>query len=78
LSWSGALQIRNGFRASGYSGSCPPPVDEPHGYVIVVYALKIPKLEVPADATSPLMLTAIETNSLGKASLTYHFGRKPH
>jgi len=75
---SGALQIRNGFRASGYSGSCPPPADEPHGYVMTVYALKIPKLEVPADTTSPLMLEAIETNSLDKASLTYHFGRKPH
>jgi Raf kinase inhibitor-like YbhB/YbcL family protein len=75
---SGALQIRNGFRAAGYSGSCPPPVDEPHAYVTTVYALKIPKLEVPADATSPLVLAAIETNSLGKASLTYHFGRKPH
>jgi len=48
---SGALQIRNGFRASGYSGSCPPPADEPHGYVMTVYALKIPKLEVPADTT---------------------------
>jgi hypothetical protein len=73
----GALQIRNGFRASGYSGSCPPPADEPHGYVMTVYALKVSALEVPADATSPMMLTAIESNSLGKASVIYHFGRKP-
>jgi len=34
-------------------------------------------LDVPDDATSPMMLAAIETNILGKASLTYHFGRKP-
>jgi Raf kinase inhibitor-like YbhB/YbcL family protein len=73
----GAAQIRNGFRALGYSGSCPPPADEPHGYVMTVYALKVPALEVPADATSPMMLAAIEANSLGKASLIYHFGRKP-
>jgi Raf kinase inhibitor-like YbhB/YbcL family protein len=75
---AGAAQIKNGFRAVGYSGSCPPPSDEPHGYVMSVYALKVAALEVPEDATSPTMLAAIEANSLGKASLIYHFGRKPH
>jgi Raf kinase inhibitor-like YbhB/YbcL family protein len=74
----GAAQIRNGFRAVGYSGSCPPPSDEPHGYVMTVYALKATMLEVPPEAAPPAMLAAIEANSLGKASLTYHFGRKPH
>jgi Raf kinase inhibitor-like YbhB/YbcL family protein len=74
----GAAQIRNGFRAPGYSGSCPPPTDEPHGYVMTVYALKVAKLEVPADATPATMLVAIEANSLAKASLNYRFGRKPH
>jgi Raf kinase inhibitor-like YbhB/YbcL family protein len=74
---AGAVQIKNGFRALGYSGSCPPPSDDPHGYVMTVYALKVAALDVPADVTSAGMLTAIEANSLGKASLTYHFGRKP-
>jgi Raf kinase inhibitor-like YbhB/YbcL family protein len=74
---SGAAQIKNGFRATGYSGSCPPPADAPHAYVMTVYALKVNSLDVPADATAALMLTALEPNSLGKASLTYHFGRKP-
>jgi Raf kinase inhibitor-like YbhB/YbcL family protein len=74
---SGAAQIRNGFRVVGYSGSCPPAADEPHGYVMTVYALKVSALELAADATSPSMLAAIEANSLGKASLVYHFGRKP-
>jgi hypothetical protein len=74
---SGAAQIRNGFRVAGYSGSCPPPADEPHRYVMTVYALKAAKLQVPPDANPPTMLAAIEADSLGKASLTYHFGRKP-
>ena len=74
---SGAAQIKNGFRATGYSGSCPPPTDESHGYVMTVYALKVSSLDVPSDTTSAAMLTTIEANSLGKASLTYHFGRKP-
>jgi Raf kinase inhibitor-like YbhB/YbcL family protein len=74
----GAVQMRNGFRAVGYGGACPPLTDEPHGYVMTVYALKVTTLEVPAEATSPTMLATIQANSLGKASLTYHFGRKPH
>jgi Raf kinase inhibitor-like YbhB/YbcL family protein len=74
---SGALQIKNGFRAPGYSGSCPPPADEPHGYVMTVYALKVAMLDVPPDATSAAVLTMIEAEALGKASITYHFGRKP-
>lgn len=74
---SGAVQIKNGFRAVGYSGSCPPPADEPHGYVMTVYALKAAALDVAADATSAAMLALIEADSLGKATLTYHFGRKP-
>jgi Raf kinase inhibitor-like YbhB/YbcL family protein len=74
---NGAVQIKNGFQASGYSGSCPPPGDEPHRYVMTVYALKIPSLDVvPADTTASL-LTKIQANSLGEASITYHFGRKP-
>jgi Raf kinase inhibitor-like YbhB/YbcL family protein len=74
---SGAVQIKNGFRATGYSGSCPPPADEPHGYVMTVYALKVAAIDVPADATSAAMLAVIEADSVGKASLIYHFGRKP-
>lgn len=74
---AGATQIKNGFKAAGYSGSCPPPADEPHRYVMTVYALKVNALTVPADATSAMMLAAIDADSLGKASLIYHFGRKP-
>jgi len=32
---------------------------------------------VPADVTAANMLSTIEASSLGKATLTYHFGRKP-
>ncbi|HWX81709.1 MAG TPA: YbhB/YbcL family Raf kinase inhibitor-like protein [Steroidobacteraceae bacterium] len=74
---AGAVQIKNGFRAMGFSGSCPPTADAPHGYVMTVYALKSATLEVPADATAQSMLAAIQAASLAKAELTYHFGRKP-
>ena len=73
----GAVQIKNGFRAIGYSGSCPPTADAPHAYVMTVYALKSAALEIPADATAASMLAEIQANSLAKAEFTYHFGRKP-
>jgi Raf kinase inhibitor-like YbhB/YbcL family protein len=74
---AGAVQIKNGSRAMGYSGSCPPIADAPHAYVMTVYALKLAMLDVPADATAASMLAAIQANSLAEAELTYHFGRKP-
>jgi Raf kinase inhibitor-like YbhB/YbcL family protein len=73
----GAEQIKNGFRELGYSGSCPPPSDEPHAYVMTVYALKIPKLDVPADATAGTLISTIDANALGRASISYRYGRKP-
>jgi Raf kinase inhibitor-like YbhB/YbcL family protein len=73
----GAEQVRNGFRASGYSGSCPPPSDDPHTYVLTVYALKVAKLEVAPDATGNAMFPIIDADTLGKASISYRFGRKP-
>jgi Raf kinase inhibitor-like YbhB/YbcL family protein len=72
---AGASQVKNGFRAVGYSGSCPPVGEPPHGYVITVYALKTAHLDVPADADSPTVLKLIQDNALGQGSLTYHFGR---
>jgi Raf kinase inhibitor-like YbhB/YbcL family protein len=73
---AGAVQIKNGFRANGYSGSCPPPGEPPHGYTYTVYALKTEKIEVPADADSPTVLNLIKEQSLGNATLVYRFGRE--
>ena len=72
----GAIQIKNGFRANGYSGSCPPPGEPPHGYTYTVYALRTEKVEVPADADSPTVLNLIKEKSLGSATLVYRFGRE--
>ncbi len=71
-----AVQIKNGFRATGYSGSCPPPGEPPHGYTYTVYALKVDRIDVPADADSPTVLNLIKEQSLGSATLVYHFGRE--
>jgi hypothetical protein len=43
--------------------------------VVTVYALKSRKLQLPADAIATEALPIVEANALGKATLTYKYGR---
>lgn len=72
---AGAVQGRTDFGTPGYGGACPPPGDKPHRYVFTVHALKVEKLELPADASAALVGYMINANRLGKASVTARFGR---
>lgn len=73
---AGAVQGRTDFGAAGFGGACPPKGDRAHRYVFTVYALKVDKLDVPADATAALVGFMIHANMLGKASFEARFGRK--
>lgn len=72
----GAVQMRTDFGATGWGGPCPPKGDKPHRYVFTLHALKVPKLEVPADATAALVGFMIHANELDKAGFTAKYGRK--
>lgn len=72
----GAQQIRTDFGDPGWGGPCPPVGDKPHRYQFTLHALKVEKLELPADATASLAGFMINANSIGKAKLTGKFGRK--
>ncbi|MCC6208460.1 MAG: YbhB/YbcL family Raf kinase inhibitor-like protein [Gammaproteobacteria bacterium] len=72
---SGAVQGRTDFGAAGFGGACPPPGDKPHRYIFTVHALKVEKLDVPADATAALVGYMLNANLLGKASFTATYGR---
>ena len=71
----GAVQNRIDFGVAAWGGVCPPQGDKPHRYIFTVHALKVEKLEVPADATAALTGYMINANSLGKASFTARYGR---
>ena len=71
----GAKHLKQSFGRAGYGGSCPPPGDKPHTYLVTVYAIKVPRLDIPADTTAAQALPIVEANALGKATLTYQFGR---
>ncbi|MBI3532783.1 MAG: YbhB/YbcL family Raf kinase inhibitor-like protein [Burkholderiales bacterium] len=72
----GATQSRIDYGVKAWGGVCPPQGDKPHRYIFTVHALKIDKLDVPADATAALTGFMINANSLAKASFTAKYGRK--
>lgn len=72
---TGAQQINTDFGAPGYGGPCPPAGDKPHRYVVTVYALKVPKLDIPPNATAALAGFMANANAIQKAKLTFRYGR---
>jgi Raf kinase inhibitor-like YbhB/YbcL family protein len=72
----GAASGITDYGAPGYGGPCPPEGDKPHRYVFTLYALKVAKLDVPADAKASLIGFMVNANALGKASLTGMYGRR--
>jgi hypothetical protein len=72
---AGAVQGNTDYGAPGYGGPCPPPGDRPHRYVFTVHALKVERLDVPANATAALVGFNLNANRLASASLTARYGR---
>jgi hypothetical protein len=72
---TGATHGRTDFGTAGYGGPCPPP-GKPHRYQFFLYALKVPRLEVPADASAALIGFNVHAQAIGKpAELTGLYGR---
>lgn len=72
---AGALQGRTDFGTVGYGGACPPQGSRPHRYFFRVFALKVDKLDVPADATAALIGFMVNANSLAVAETQAIYGR---
>jgi Raf kinase inhibitor-like YbhB/YbcL family protein len=71
---AGVVQGRTDFGSAGYGGPCPPP-GKPHHYYFRLYALKVPKLAVPADASPALVGSSVQAQALGHAELLGLYGR---
>jgi len=71
---AGALQGRTDFGTPGYGGPCPPP-GKPHHYHLRLYALKVERLDVPADATAAYIGFNVRDQALGEAQLMGVYGR---
>jgi Raf kinase inhibitor-like YbhB/YbcL family protein len=71
---AGVMQGRTDYGTHGYGGPCPPP-GKPHHYHFRLYALKVAKLEVSADASPALIGFNVRAQQLGVAELTGLYGR---
>ncbi|MFH8337709.1 YbhB/YbcL family Raf kinase inhibitor-like protein [Streptomyces sp. AM6-12] len=70
----GAVEGRNSFGETGYSGPCPPHGDHPHRYVLTVYATdRRPPLS-PAASPGDLR-RALSGHTLATGTLTGRYGR---
>jgi len=72
---AGAQGVHNDFGTTTWGGPCPPAGDQPHHYVFTVYALDVPQLDVPANATAALAGFMLHGHVLGKAQQTLLYGR---
>jgi Raf kinase inhibitor-like YbhB/YbcL family protein len=63
-------QAANDYGAIGYGGPCPPKGLPVHRYIFTVYALGMPKLGLPANATNAVVRFFIYQNTLATATLT--------
>ena len=68
------MEGRTDFGATGYGGPCPPEGSS-HRYVFTITALKVPTLDVPADATAALIGFMTNANALDSDTLTLRYGR---
>jgi Raf kinase inhibitor-like YbhB/YbcL family protein len=71
---AGAVQGRTDFGTKGFGGACPPP-GKPHRYYFRVHALKVAKIDVPADATAALIGFNVNANTIETAEIMATYGR---
>jgi Raf kinase inhibitor-like YbhB/YbcL family protein len=70
-----ATQGTTDFGTPGYGGPCPPPGSKPHRYQFRLHALKVPKLDLPANATAAFVGFNVNANTLAVAELTALYSR---
>ncbi|MFD9071353.1 YbhB/YbcL family Raf kinase inhibitor-like protein [Streptomyces lasiicapitis] len=66
----GAFQLPNDARIARYIGAAPPAGHGPHRYFVVVHALDVESIGVPAEATPAFLGFNIAGHILGRAVLT--------
>ncbi|MGK3209214.1 YbhB/YbcL family Raf kinase inhibitor-like protein [Amycolatopsis sp. MEPSY49] len=66
----GAFQLPNDARATRFLGAAPPAGHGPHRYFVVVHALDVDTIGVPADATPAVLGFTMASHILGRAVLT--------
>jgi Raf kinase inhibitor-like YbhB/YbcL family protein len=72
---AGCLQSINDTGQAGYLGPCPDEGEQPHRYLMTVYALKSETLGTTAGSTAALTGFLLNKQALAKASLVVYLKR---
>ena len=78
---AGAMKIsenatvgKNDYGSFNYGGPCPP-VKSKHRYVFSLYALNVPKLDVPQDASAAMIGYNLNAHAIKKVEFAGLYGR---
>ncbi len=72
---SGTHEGITDYKTRGFGGACPPKGNNPHQYIITVYALDVAKLPGSKDANPALLGYLINAHTIAKSSLISYYGR---
>lgn len=70
----GAVHGRNDYGVHAYGGPCPPP-GPPHRYFFRLHALKVPKLDIPVEASAALVGFNVNANTIAVAEIMATYAR---
>lgn len=65
----GAVQLPNDASMARYLGAAPPPGHGPHRYYVVVHALDVPSLDIPATSTPAFLMFNMFGHTLARATI---------
>lgn len=71
----GVVELRNSFDKPGYGGPQPPKGSGDHPYVVTLYALNEPRLDLPVETSLSAFKKALEGKVLATSTITGMFGR---
>lgn len=69
----GAVHLRNDAGFAGFVGAAPPEGHGPHHYHVVVHAVDVEALDVPADSSPAYLGFTLFSHTLGRARLVGTF-----
>ncbi|WP_375479899.1 YbhB/YbcL family Raf kinase inhibitor-like protein [uncultured Jatrophihabitans sp.] len=69
----GAVELKNDGGTVGYIGAAPPPGHGTHHYHVVVHAVDVPSLEIPAEASPAFLGFNLFSHTLGRARLVAEY-----
>ncbi len=64
---AGAVELGNDGGTTGYIGAAPPPGHGVHHYYVVVHAVDVPSLDIPASASPAFLGFNLFGHTLGRA-----------